>query len=172
MSDEAIVHLKMVSDFPRPAKTNLDFLRDWLKRKKMGGSPILSKDSHAWDEVTEYDLIALVDSKDTDFFTKWVCRSLVPGFHAVIGRHFKEPVPWDPESGICDYSESTIVTVLDICGTVVSSLLSISSTVVLYFVCSMSVRLGIVAAFTTVFSLVLALITKARRVEIFVATAT
>jgi hypothetical protein len=81
-------------------------------------------------------------------------------------------VPWDPESGICDYSESTIVTVLDICGTVVSSLLSISSIVVLYFVCSMSIRLGIVAAFTTVFSLVLALITKARRVEIFVATAT
>jgi hypothetical protein len=160
----------MVCDFQRPAKTNLKFLRDWLIRKKMGGCPILGNDCHTWEEVTEYDLITLVDSSGNDSFTNWVCKSLVPGFHAVLGRYFKESVAWDLESGISDYSESTIHHILDICGTVVSSLLSISSIVVLYSVCDMSIRLGVVAAFTAVFSLVLALMTKARRVEIFAAT--
>lgn len=172
MSDETMAHQKMMRDLQSPAKTNLAFFRDWLTRKKMGGCPILGADRHAWDEETEYDLIALVHSKDTDSFTNWVCRTIVPGFHAVLGRYVKKPVAWDPESGICDYSESTILTVLDICGTVVSSLLSISAIVVLYLVSNMSVRLGIVAAFTAVFALVLALMTKARRVEIFVATTT
>ena len=172
LPDETMAHQKMVCNFQKPAKSNLEFLRDWLTRKKMGGCPILGKDSHAWDMETEPDLVTLIDSRDTDSFTNWVCRTIVPGFHAVLGRHIKKPVAWDPESGVCDYSESKILTILDICATVASSLLSISSIVVLYFVSNMSIRLGVVAAFTAVFSLVLALMTKARRVEIFVATTT
>lgn len=165
-----MAHQKMLCDFQRPTKTNLEFFRDWMTRRKMGGCPILGDDRHAWDKGTEYDLVTLVDSRDKDSFTNWVCTSVVPRFHAAFGRYFKKSVEWDPESGISDYSESTIHVTLDICGTVLSSLLSILSIVVLYVVCDMSTRLGVIALFTAVFSLVLALMTKARRVEIFAAT--
>jgi hypothetical protein len=45
------------------------------------------------------------------------------------------------------------------------------SIVVLYVVQSTSIRLALVCVFTLIFSSVLALATKARRVEIFAATA-
>jgi hypothetical protein len=45
------------------------------------------------------------------------------------------------------------------------------SIIVLYVVNNTSVRLGLVCAFTLIFSLVLALATEARRIEIFAATA-
>jgi hypothetical protein len=45
------------------------------------------------------------------------------------------------------------------------------SIVVLYVINSMRIRLGLVCVFTLIFSFVLALATKARRVEIFAATA-
>jgi hypothetical protein len=56
-------------------------------------------------------------------------------------------------------------------GTVVSSLAPMVSIVVLYVVQNTSVRLGLVCAFTLLFSFVLALVTNARRIEIFAATA-
>jgi hypothetical protein len=55
--------------------------------------------------------------------------------------------------------------------TVISCLTPLSSIIILSVVRSMAARLGIVCAFTMVFSLVLALGTGARRVEIFAATA-
>lgn len=45
------------------------------------------------------------------------------------------------------------------------------SIIVLYFVKSMPTRLGLVAAFTALFSIALAIVTQARRTEVFAATA-
>jgi hypothetical protein len=53
----------------------------------------------------------------------------------------------------------------------IASLLPVVSIVVLYLVDSMPKRLGIVAGFTAAFSIALALFTRARRVDIFAATA-
>lgn len=60
---------------------------------------------------------------------------------------------------------------IDVIGTVSSSLAPLSSIVVLYFIQSELIRLGIACAFTIAFTIILALLTKARRVEIFAATA-
>jgi hypothetical protein len=56
-------------------------------------------------------------------------------------------------------------------GTIISALLPILSVVVLYCVKNMWVRLGLVAMFTVLFSLVLSLIAPAKRIEVFAATA-
>jgi hypothetical protein len=50
-------------------------------------------------------------------------------------------------------------------------MLPIIATVVLYFVHNMGKRLGIIAAFTALFSLALALLTRATMQEVFAATA-
>jgi hypothetical protein len=136
----------------------------------MGNLPITSDDREAWSTETEHDLVSVKDTMDADSFTVWVSEWLVPSFHWVIGKHFKESVSWDPTSGISWYSDTHVKVVLDVLGTVISSLFPVVSIVALYFVNAMPARLGIVAAFTAVFSLCLALMTRARRVEVFAAT--
>jgi hypothetical protein len=56
-------------------------------------------------------------------------------------------------------------------GTVVSALAPMFSIIALSFVTGMPARLGLVSAFTVVFAASLAVATKARRIEIFAATA-
>jgi hypothetical protein len=136
----------------------------------MGNLPITSDDREAWTTEMEHDLVSVKDTMDADIFTEWVSERLVPSFHWVIGKHFKEPVSWDPASGVSWYSEARVKVVLDVFGTVISSLFPVVSIVALYSVNTMPARLGTIAAFTAVFSLCLALMTRARRVEIFAAT--
>jgi hypothetical protein len=52
-----------------------------------------------------------------------------------------------------------------------ASLLPISSVVALYVVQSNNVRLGMIAGFSACFSLALAVMTSAKRIEVFAATA-
>ena len=136
----------------------------------MGGWPLVGSDRDVWDEATQHDLVTLIDQRDVDCLTGWICNVALPKFHATLGRHFKKPLDWDPESGISEYSNTRIKVVVDILGTLLSSLFSLLSIVTLYCISSMPVRLGVVAAFTTVFAMALALLTTARRVEIFAAT--
>jgi prepilin signal peptidase PulO-like enzyme (type II secretory pathway) len=71
------------------------------------------------------------------------------------------------QSGLYHYSDAHLHTMINIVGTVVSSLTPMVSIVVLYVVQSTSIRLGLICAFTLIFSFLLSLDTKARRVEIF-----
>ena len=87
------------------------------------------------------------------------------------------PLPIDPEipgggtSALHHYEDDHIREVIDLLGTVASSFTPMISIVVLAFVSSPHVRLGLVCCFTVLFALSLALATRARRIEIFGATA-
>ena len=69
------------------------------------------------------------------------------------------------------YEEKAVIRVADMIGTAISSLLPVLAVIALYSVSEMLTRLGIIALFTVVFALALMVITKAKRVEIFAATA-
>jgi hypothetical protein len=73
--------------------------------------------------------------------------------------------------GVHSYRESALKTFTGIFATTLSSLLPVASIVVLYVVHSMPARLGIIAGFTTGFSLIVGMITSATRSENFAATA-
>lgn len=73
--------------------------------------------------------------------------------------------------GITSYSDSHLLTLINLAGTMIASLFPISAIIVLSFITKMPVRLGVVAIFTAAFSLSLSLVTHARRIEIFAATA-
>lgn len=77
----------------------------------------------------------------------------------------------DEEKLYFEYSDKRVLRVANILGSVISSALLVCSVIALAFVKNVFVRLGIVAAFTQMFSLALVLITNARKVEIFAATA-
>jgi len=78
---------------------------------------------------------------------------------------------FDPESNIFLYRDSHFHRIANVVGTLISSLIPIGSIVVLYFVTSMPLRLAVLSCFTAIFSIALSLLTSAKRVEIFAATA-
>lgn len=77
----------------------------------------------------------------------------------------------DLESNMFLYRDSHIYRIATVLGTLLSSLIPIAAIVVLSFVKDMTARLGIVSAFTAIFSVSLSLVTEGKRVEIFAATA-
>jgi hypothetical protein len=74
------------------------------------------------------------------------------------------------QSGFSKYDDARLIATIEVISTVISSLLPISSIIILYFVTSQPARLGIILGYTALFSIALAIFTKARRVEIFAAT--
>jgi hypothetical protein len=77
----------------------------------------------------------------------------------------------DNRSNLHYYDNREIATVTNILGTLFSSLAPLVSIIVLSFVSNARVRLGLVCVFTFVFASCLAIAAKARRVEVFAATA-
>jgi len=69
------------------------------------------------------------------------------------------------------YKDSKVLRVADVFSTLVSSALPIASIIALNYIDRMIMRLLVIALFTMVFSLILTLMTNARRVEVFAATA-
>ncbi|KAH8591262.1 hypothetical protein B0O99DRAFT_675419 [Bisporella sp. PMI_857] len=100
-------------------------------------------------------------------------------YHAWLIQLHLQALPIDPEnppvgdnkSILHHYDHDKVETVTNLLGTVLSSLAPLISIVALSFVTGSRARLGLICAFTLLFSLCLATATKARRVEIFAATA-
>lgn len=82
-----------------------------------------------------------------------------------------EPTDEEAQDQYFSYSDKKILRAANVVGSVISSALLVGSIVALYFVKDMLVRLGVIAVFTQAFSLVLVLVTRARKVEVFAATA-
>ena len=68
------------------------------------------------------------------------------------------------------FSNARLEYAINISSSVLSSVLPTASIFVLYYIRSLSLRLGMIMLFTTVFAVALAVMVKARRVEVFAAT--
>jgi hypothetical protein len=129
---------------------------------------LLGRDSVIWDDF-QHDLVAADFSKDEDSMTIWIAANLVAPFHQLVGRHIVRPA--DDEAHLYNYPDSAIAKLSSLVATVLSSVLPIAGVIVLYFVKNTLARIGIIAGMTALFSLCLALLTSARKSEIFAATA-
>ena len=108
---------------------------------------------------------------ERDFFTQWTANSFLAWFHRHIGhRLFRGPIG-DEEAGFTNYKDSRLLAGSQVLVTLLSSLLPICATIGLYFIHGTPKRLVAVALFMLVFATSLAVFTKARRVEVFAATA-
>lgn len=136
----------------------------------MGNFPLRGPDQHSWSLEHTEDLLCLQRREKLDPFSRWVSVTFIPFFHNVLGKRFRSTIAEDPESGIVEYSDTHITGFVKVLGTVVASVLPISSIVALYFVRNILVRLGLIIIFTALFSLAMAIFSGARQVEIFAAS--
>jgi hypothetical protein len=136
----------------------------------MGNFPLRGPDQGAWSWENTYDLLAVSRRESSDPFSRWLTDTFLPFFHNILGKRFRKPLSEDPESEICQYSETSLSNAVNVLGTVLASVLPITSIVALYFVTNTLVRLEMSVAFTALFSCCLAVMSGAKRVEIFAAS--
>jgi len=169
--DDHLAQQILLTSIPPPKSYDLNFLRSWIIRPKMGNLPIGGLDQSTWSlPSTSHDLLAISRRTSADPFSRWISNTAIPFLHLKLFRRFKTPIAEDPESEICHYEDDKVINFVQVLSTVIASILPISSIVVLYFVPNTLTRLLIVVGFTGLFALCLALTTRARRVEVFAAT--
>ncbi|CZR67581.1 uncharacterized protein PAC_17480 [Phialocephala subalpina] len=175
-----------IASLPEPKPTERSLLHDWIRSPSSGGGcGFLGRDlggfeqPSIYDELHQNDLAILSDSHgEDDLFTEFVKGPLLTCYHRLL-RYRRPPLPIDPEnppvgdnrSDLHHYSDRGIQKITNILGIMFSSLVPLLSIVVLSFISNGGARLGVMCLFTVLFSLCLAVATKARRVEIFAATA-
>ncbi|PVH80362.1 hypothetical protein DL98DRAFT_532145 [Cadophora sp. DSE1049] len=116
----------------------------------------------------EADAPAMEDGQPKESQDSESASTTVAGVATASSRDADET---DLESNMFLYRDSHIYRIATILGTLLSSLIPIAAIVILSFVKDMTARLGIVSAFTAIFSVSLSLVTEGKRVEIFAATA-
>ncbi|KUJ15788.1 uncharacterized protein LY89DRAFT_719498 [Mollisia scopiformis] len=171
-----------IINMPKARRRDVAMLKEWILSPDLGGGILFSgEDLSPWGksvyDETHNDDLMIVKSRtgENDTFTRFLAG---PVFHLLerFWRRFKKPETSNteeqvPASNLYHYSDSHIIGTIDVMGTVIASMIPLVSIVILYFIRNLGARLGVVCAFTLLFSTGLALVTKARRIEIFACTA-
>ncbi|KAF2094721.1 hypothetical protein NA57DRAFT_45802 [Rhizodiscina lignyota] len=168
--DEAVVRYSQMLSLQEPGEYELRNLQEWFRRPTMGAVYLTGRDRDVWKDGV--DLVALKSAERHYPFVSWL-NGLTPTFHRIFGKYYKHPDPTtaDFAPNTVYYTDSKISSFAALIGAVIASLLPVLAIVVLYFVTEMGKRLGLVAAFTAVFSICLWFLTEGRLIEVFSATA-
>ena len=163
--DEAILRFHAVSKLLRPSKDSLsainNILEDPLRREYL-----LASDKDNWKDGKKEDLILATQVEETDKMSFLFAWAFVNIKYKLLGRP-------KPMGDVVHVEEQSLTSFGKIVSTVLSSLLPVLGIVVLAIIKTMWKRLVILAAFTSLFSLILALMTtNSKRLEMFAAAAT
>ncbi|KAK5195227.1 hypothetical protein LTR92_005357 [Exophiala xenobiotica] len=154
-----------------PDKCDLDFLRGWLENETGGDNFLRNHGTYeatAWSRECADDLMAL--NRRPDRFAAWVSNALLPIYHARLGHRWHKSTAHNNLGSIYHYDDQKFVVIGDIICTILSVVIPSLSIFVLYHVRSMLVRLLLILSFSSLLSLVMALISQGKRYEIFAAT--
>lgn len=151
---------------------DIRFFRTWLARPKSGDNFLRGAEASLWASQNTNDLVALSKRLgEHDPFTKWITNTVLRIFHLYCGHRIMSTRAGDEEAGFTEYDDSKLMATFTVVVTLLSSTIPVASTVVLYLVKGMPLRLAMIALFVSLFCGTLAIFTNARRIEIFAATA-
>ncbi|TVY33855.1 hypothetical protein LSUB1_G007853, partial [Lachnellula subtilissima] len=165
--NQCLFQQRQLATFDQPEAGNLEFMNEWLADSSRGNYALEGLDRNVWQDGKDL-LVVTSDRLVGDSFTRFLRKPLTALWHKLWGRRRG---PTDVENSACAYGENIVIRFADIIGTAIASLLPVLAVVVLYCVSEMLTRLVMVALFTVIFSLALVTTTKAKRIEIFAATA-
>ncbi|KAF2146166.1 uncharacterized protein K452DRAFT_242777 [Aplosporella prunicola CBS 121167] len=171
--DTALVQQSNILSMKPPGKYDLSYIQRLLASQDMGPWALDGPDSEVWGTIKnpngyEPDIVTLLPRKEKDMFSKYVTTSGISKWFKWRLDRFRKP---SPVHGLVIYEENTLLRLTYLVSTTLASLLPIASIVVLYFVHSMKVRLGIIAICNVLTILCLAFFTNARTTDIFAVAA-
>ncbi|KAG4259311.1 hypothetical protein FPRO03_12987 [Fusarium proliferatum] len=165
-----------ISQLPSPQKSQLQSLRNWLAMDKGGKNFQTGAEINTWtgDGSDNPDLYMTLQpaAEDDDLFTRGLMRFIAGPFHLAFGRRLKVGQVIDEESGYVTYQDARIIRLTSIIVTVIAAILPPLTILVLNGRPTTNQRIGFTVLFTAIFAGILAYFSKAKRVEILVATAT
>lgn len=150
----------------------------------MGNIYLLGQDSETWSRPDVLDLITLDPRLESDPFSTWVSDSLLPFYHQTVGRLFRVDLPHSQilslksdklqkplAENMVSYTDKNVLRIASVFSTSIACGLPVACIVVLYYITTMLIRLIVIGVFTIVFAFGLGLVTTARQVDVFTATA-
>lgn len=167
---DALLQQSLLQQLKQPNPTALEFLQHWMKRPDMGCVYLYGRDSNIWEKPDLLDLVALKPQQSEGLFSSWLADHFLQKYHQTIGKYFRKPYATDSFANTVHYSQEGLQRVAGLIAMSIASILPIAAITVLYAVDSMPVRLAIIATFTVLFIIALGTLTKARFIDIFVAT--
>ena len=166
ISDKLLLQQAGLSTLPKPGRYDLRYLQEWLANPRGGKFPLEGPDRN-W--TYSNDLLALRRRAESDSFSKWFSEKLLPFYHRVFGRYIHKKN--SHRENEVSYKDSVILKVASMLATTLAALLIVAPVVILDEINSMKARLGLMSAFTVLFSLCITRLTNAKRTEVFAATA-
>lgn len=133
------------------------------------GANFLPKiEDRPWRASESADLVAL-SSRKHDVFTGWIAERLTPwlSYRFYVG---KTPIPDLEDAGLIEWKDAKFSTFSRALSALTSTLIPSVAIVSLYFIRDLLARIFAAMGFSAILSLVLALLTTARPVEVFAAT--
>lgn len=126
------------------------------------------------DEQADPDLYVALQSgiEEDDPFTRGIMKFVAGPFHRKLGKKMNMGQVIDEESSYVTYQDAGIVKLTSIIVTVIAAILPPLTILALNGLSTTNKRIGLTVFFTAVFAAILAYFSKAKRVEILVATAT
>ncbi|RAH67573.1 uncharacterized protein BO66DRAFT_354745 [Aspergillus aculeatinus CBS 121060] len=166
--NEALLQQAQLLRFSAPDPSDLEVFKEWLLREEASHYQKL-RPMYQWHE-NESDLIALCSRHEgADAFTRWVYRSVIPWFHRRWGVN--DLNRRNHATDVWYYNNRTIKSRTYVASLLIAGFLPASSMIVLHFLRNTAARLVTIFVYNMVFVLVMGLMVKARKVDIF-ATAT
>lgn len=164
-----MLRISRVHGLDPPLKCELEFLRDWLERPEGGDFFLEGLEAEPWEEPSSRDLAALFPRREHDQFAQYLSDMIVPWYHRHIGQ-WKNPDPTREWSTVWEYDKKIFVAIGNTICMVLSSMIPIASIYTLYFLRGTIIRLVVITLMSFVFSFVMTVIVRGRRVDIFAAT--
>lgn len=174
--NSCLIQQAMIAKLEPPSSYALTMLQRWLDHPSYGNEFLCGLERNAWDEKYKHDLVSMPNpdtQANKDLLSSLFLGSLQEHYHMLIGRHYKKEIPGDAAGNnpMIRYKNSNLLRIADVLSTIISSALPIAAIITLNFIDRMIIRLVAIALFTMTVSLILTIVTNARRVEIFAATA-
>ena len=172
------VQASEIASLKKPRNSNLRTLPGWLGDTKGGKKFRKGAEVRIWQDEDDPTLrnssfVTLgPDIVESDIFTNFLSKFLVGTFHHFLGERVRAGKIIDEESGLTSYNDSKINLASTVFTTIISSILPVITILILYEIHNPNGRIGATIGFIGIFATFLAFFSSARRVEIFVATAT
>lgn len=155
---------------PQPRPFLVNFFRYWLEWERGGDNFLQGIEADPYQEDHTDDLVTLSSQTGSDSFAQYLCDTLLPTYHRLIGQ-LTRPTYDDEEQGkLWQYRPETFVVLGDLVCALLSATIPVTAIFVLYFVRNMLNRLTVVTVLSFFFSFIMATVCRGHRVDVFAAT--
>lgn len=157
----------------RPDKYDIDHLRNFLSSEHIGDDWFTGSDATTWGTWTRpkmfsKELVTLKPREGVDSFSRYLARKI----NFILDKFacIKSRTP-DPDTGLVSVADAHVFKTTFWITSIAAAMAPVLSIVILYEVKTMFGRLAIIAAFNVLVSVLLTVMTEAKRTEVFSVTA-